>query len=45
MKPRSFHQALSDLDVVGLTEFGERFCKAVVGDVSGLYEGPVWRAG
>ena len=28
---------LSDLSVVGLTEFGEKFCNAVIGDVSGLY--------
>jgi hypothetical protein len=33
---------LSDLSVVGLTEFGEKFCKAVIGDVSGLYEPPDW---
>lgn len=33
---------LGDLGVVGLTEFGERFCKAVIGDVSGLYEPPDW---
>jgi hypothetical protein len=32
---------LGDLSVVGLTEFGEKFCKAVIGDVSGLYEPPV----
>jgi Abortive infection alpha len=32
---------LSDLDVVALTEFGEKFCKAVIDDVSGLYEPPV----
>lgn len=29
---------LGDLSVVGLTEFGEKFCKAVIGDVSGLYK-------
>lgn len=33
---------LGDLSVVGLTEFGEKFCKAVIGDVSGLYEPPDW---
>lgn len=33
---------LGDLSVVGLTEFGEKFCKTVVGDVSGLYEPPDW---
>jgi hypothetical protein len=33
---------LGDLSVVGLTEFGEKFCKAVIGDVSGLYEPPAW---
>jgi hypothetical protein len=31
---------LGDLSVVGLTEFGEKFCNAVIGDVSGLYEPP-----
>jgi len=31
---------LGDLSVVGLTEFGEKFCHAVVGDVSGLYKPP-----
>jgi hypothetical protein len=33
---------LGDLSVVGLTEFGEKFCKAVIGDVSGVYEPPSW---
>jgi hypothetical protein len=33
---------LGDLSVVGLTEFGEKFCNAVIGDVSGLYEPPDW---
>jgi len=33
---------LGDLSVVGLTEFGEKFCKAVIGDMSGLYEPPDW---
>jgi hypothetical protein len=33
---------LGDLSVVGLTEFGEKFCHAVIGDVSGLYEPPDW---
>jgi hypothetical protein len=33
---------LGDLSVVGLTEFGEKFCCAVMGDVSGLYEPPDW---
>lgn len=33
---------LGDLSVIGLTEFGEKFCKAIVGDVSGLYEPPDW---
>jgi hypothetical protein len=32
----------SDLTVVDLTEFGERFCAAVIGDVTGLYEPPDW---
>jgi hypothetical protein len=27
---------LGDLGVVALTEFGEKFCKAVISDVSGL---------
>lgn len=35
-------QVLGDLSVVGLTEFGEKFCKAVIGDVSGVYERPDW---
>jgi hypothetical protein len=34
--------ALGDLSVVGFTDFGEKFCKAVIGDVSGLYESPAW---
>ena len=33
---------LGDLSIVGLTELGEKFCKAVIGDVSGLYEPPDW---
>jgi hypothetical protein len=33
---------LGDLSVVRLTEFGEKFCKAVIGDMSGLYEPPDW---
>jgi hypothetical protein len=33
---------LGDLTVVGLTEFGEKFCNAVIGDVSGLYDPPDW---
>jgi len=33
---------LGDLSVVGLTEFGEKFCNAVIGDVSGLYVPPDW---
>jgi hypothetical protein len=33
---------LGDLGVVGLTELGEKFCKAVIGDVNGLYEPPDW---
>jgi hypothetical protein len=33
---------LGDLSVVGLTDFGEKFCNAVIGDVSGLYEPPDW---
>jgi hypothetical protein len=33
---------LGDLSVVGLTELEEKFCKAVIGDVSGLYEPPDW---
>ena len=32
----------SDLSVVRFTEFGEKFCKAVIGDVSGLYAPPDW---
>jgi len=35
-------EVLSDLSVVGFTEFGEKFCRAVVGDVAGLYEPPDW---
>jgi hypothetical protein len=30
-------EVLGDLSVVGFTEFGEKFCKAVIGDVNGLY--------
>ncbi len=33
---------LGDLSVVGLTEFGEKFCSAVIVDVNGLYEPPDW---
>ncbi len=33
---------LGDLSVVGLTGFGEKFCNAVIGDVSGLCEPPDW---
>jgi hypothetical protein len=33
---------LGDLSVVGLTEFGEKFCNAVIGNISGLYEPPDW---
>ena len=33
---------LGDLSVVGITEFGEKFCKAVIGDVGDLYEPPDW---
>jgi Abortive infection alpha len=35
-------KVLSDLSVVGFTVFGEKFCKAVIGDVSGLYTPPDW---
>jgi hypothetical protein len=35
-------RVLGDLRVVGLTEFGEKFCNAVIGDVSGLFEPPDW---
>ena len=31
-----------DLTVVSFTEFGERFCKAVMGDVIDLYQPPTW---
>ena len=31
-----------DLSVVAITEFGEKFCKAVIGDVRGLYKPPEW---
>jgi hypothetical protein len=31
-----------DLSVVALTQFGEKFCKAVIGDVRGLYTPPAW---
>jgi hypothetical protein len=34
--------ALGDLSVVGLTVYGEKFCKAVIGDVSGLYKPADW---
>jgi hypothetical protein len=35
-------QVLGDLEVVAMTEFGERFCTAVIGDVTGVYEPPSW---
>ena len=31
-----------DLTVVSFTEFGECFCTAVIGDVTGVYEPPDW---
>jgi hypothetical protein len=31
-----------DLAVVAFTEFGERFCEAVMRDVSGEYTPPTW---
>ncbi len=31
-----------DLSVVAFTRFGESFCKAVIGDVRGLYSPPDW---
>ncbi len=31
-----------DLSVVSFTQFGERFCEAVIGDVDGLYKPPDW---
>lgn len=34
--------AAGDLSVVAITEFGERFCKAVIGDVRGVYKPPDW---
>ena len=33
-------EVLGDLSVVGFTVFGEKFCKAVIGDVNGLYHPP-----
>jgi hypothetical protein len=33
-------QVLSDLTLVDLTGFGEQFCKAVIGDVKGVYTPP-----
>jgi Abortive infection alpha len=33
-------EVLGDLSVVGFTVFGEKFCNAVIGDVSGLYSPP-----
>jgi hypothetical protein len=36
-------QVLGDLKVIAFTEFGERFCKAVIGDVKGLYTPPSWK--
>lgn len=33
-------EVLGDLNVVGFTVFGERFCRAVIGNVSGLYIPP-----
>jgi hypothetical protein len=35
-------RVLGDLQVVAFTEFGERFCKAVIGDVTGVYKPPDW---
>src|SRR5438552_3649549 len=32
-----------DLSVVSFTEFGEKFCEAVIGDVQGLYRPPEWK--
>lgn len=31
-----------DLSVVGHTEFGEKFCKAVIGELSGMYAPTEW---
>lgn len=33
-------QVLRDLSVVGFTVFGEKFCEAVIGDVSGVFKPP-----
>lgn len=34
---------LGDLSIVGFTDFGEKFCHVVIGDVSGLYEPPDYK--
>jgi hypothetical protein len=41
--PRTEEVVVSgDLQSVAFTEFGERFCKAVIGNVTGIYEPPSW---
>jgi hypothetical protein len=35
-------EVLGDLSVVAFTVFGEKFCKAIIGDVRGIYSPPDW---